>query len=151
MVCFSLPALVERIINRMLTDELESQCVYISAFQDLVTEWSGTRAGDLNAFLDWWDSTGCRSTVSAPDDENAIRVMTIHKSKGLEFACVHVPWLAYDMVDFKDNEWFDKAPVPMIDDEVVPPLISLPRRNFSTEHLSPTNTTHAAATCSSTS
>lgn len=130
MVCFSLPALVERIINRMLTDELESQCVYISAFQDLVTEWSGTRAGDLNAFLDWWDSTGCRSTVSAPDDENAIRVMTIHKSKGLEFACVHVPWLAYDMVDFKDNEWFDKAPVPMIDDEVVPPLISLPPSKF---------------------
>ena len=125
MACFSLPSLVERVIKRMLTDELESQCMYISAFQDLVTDWSSSRSGDLNAFLDWWDATGSRATVSAPDDENAIRVMTIHKSKGLEFACVHVPWLAYDMVDFKGNEWFEKTTIPMIDDDVVPPLLAL--------------------------
>ncbi|MCM1349297.1 MAG: UvrD-helicase domain-containing protein [Firmicutes bacterium] len=125
MTCFNLPSLVERIIGRMLTDECESQNMFISAFQDVVNEYCSSGNTDLQSFLDWWDAKGCNSTVSAPDDENAIRVMTIHKSKGLEFRCVHVPMLSYSMVDFKGAEWFAKADIPMVETSVVPPLLSL--------------------------
>lgn len=131
MACFSITSLIERIINRMFTpEECSEQNMYFSALQDAVDDYSATYGGDLHAFLDWWDSKGSRLTVSAPDDDNAIRVMTVHKSKGLEFPCVHVPMLTYDMVTFKGREWFGKVSVPFVDDDVVPPLLSLTPARF---------------------
>ena len=83
--------------------------MFISAFQDLVADYCESNDPDIHSFLQWWDAVGCGSKVSAPADENAIRVMTAHKSKGLEFRCVHVPDAAWDFVKFKDLEWFDTS------------------------------------------
>ena len=131
MDCFSITSLIERIIHRMFSpEECAAQCMYLSALQDAVGDYTSTYGGDLPTFLDWWDSKGSRLTVSAPDDDNAIRVMTIHKSKGLEFPCVHVPLLGYDMVSFKGREWFGKVEVPFVDSDVVPPLLSLVPSRF---------------------
>lgn len=126
MTCFNLPSLVERVVSRMFTsEELDRECMFISAFQDTVIDFCSSGNSDLQSFLDWWDSKGRNVTVSAPYDENAIRVMTIHKSKGLEFRCVHVPTLSAEMISFGDNEWFAKESIPFVDDELVPPLLSI--------------------------
>ncbi len=126
MACFNLPSLVERVVGRMFTaEELDAESMFISAFQDTVLDFCSTGNSDLQSFLDWWDAKGRSVTVSAPDDENAIRVMTIHKSKGLEFRCVHVPTLSAEMISFGDNEWFAKEPIPFVDTELIPPLLSI--------------------------
>ncbi|MCM1293469.1 MAG: UvrD-helicase domain-containing protein [Bacteroides sp.] len=107
MACFNLPSLVENIIAEYLSPEMvEEQNMYITAFVDVVTEFCSRGVTDLNSFLQWWDDTGYKSKISAPHDENAIRVMSIHKSKGLEFKCVHIPFAAWRMIDFRDSEWF---------------------------------------------
>ena len=106
---YSLQSLVEQITRLLSEERRRDEAMFISAFQDLVADYCESNDPDIHSFLQWWDSAGCGSKVSAPADENAIRVMTAHKSKGLEFRCVHVPDAAWDFVKFKDLEWFDTS------------------------------------------
>lgn len=107
MACFNVPSLVERIIAQYVSPEVAAeQNMYLSAFVDVVTDFCSRGTADLQSFLSWWDETGHKSKVSAPSDEKAIRVMTIHKSKGLEFSCVHIPFADWPMINFMSEEWF---------------------------------------------
>jgi len=47
---------------------------------------------DLSAFLDWWDRNGDEEKAPLPENMDAVKVMTIHKAKGLEAEAVIVPW-----------------------------------------------------------
>lgn len=127
MACFNVPSLVERIIAHYIPEDVASdQNMYISAFVDVVTDFCSRGTADLNSFLSWWDDTGYKSRISAPFDENALRVMTIHKSKGLEFKCVHIPFLTWKMVDFRDREWFlTEGCLDCIASSDVPPMLPL--------------------------
>ncbi len=50
---------------------------------------------DLSGFLDFWDKTGSQEKAPLPESMNAVSIMTIHKSKGLEFDTVILPWLNF--------------------------------------------------------
>ena len=118
--------LVEDIINTLPTELLTTHNSFISAFVDLVTEFCAHSLPDLRSFLRYWDTTGKHTVLSAPDDPDALRIMTIHKSKGLEFPCVHVPYAQWPVPDFKDVEWFDSEPLrEWLPDADLPPLIPL--------------------------
>lgn len=121
--CFNLSLLVEQIISIELSGKTDAECVFISAFQDVVTDYLTSGSADLNSFLSWWDACGYKSTVSPPDDDNAVRVMTIHKAKGLEWPCVHVPLLKKDLIDLKGLTWYEKVEFPGIDPDVVPDIL----------------------------
>lgn len=126
---FNLQSLVEQVIERYIIPFedgrlAEEQNLYISAFVDAVADFCAVGTPDLRSFLQWWDTTGYKSEVSAPAQDDAIRVMTIHKSKGLEFPCVHIPFFRRPLVKFKNPEWFPTGGRFLdIDPEVVPPLI----------------------------
>lgn len=108
MKCINLPSIVERIINRYLTDEMrEAENVYISGFQDVIADFCEGSEGDIHAFMKWWNGFGKeKCALAIPSEVNAIRVMTIHKSKGLEFPCVHVPLVDWSFNSSKNIEWF---------------------------------------------
>lgn len=67
---------------------------YLAAFRDLLTEFSTGRDPDLNSFLEYWKDRGRTQSVKAPDDAEAIRIMTFHKCKGLEFDAVIIPYFS---------------------------------------------------------
>jgi ATP-dependent exoDNAse (exonuclease V) beta subunit len=46
---------------------------------------------DLSGFLDHWERTGQKRAIELPPDASAIRVMTIHSAKGLQFPVVIIP------------------------------------------------------------
>ena len=46
-----------------------------------------------SALSEWWEENKSKISVSAPEDENAVQMMTLHQSKGLEFGTVVVPKL----------------------------------------------------------
>lgn len=134
---FNLPSTVERIIHRYISPQMAAeQNMFISAFVDEVIDFCSHGTPDIQSFLDWWDTKGIRTTVSAPMEKNAIRIMTIHKSKGLEFKCVHIPFANWKMVRFKNLEWFllteaDKKTFPAVDSADIPPMIPLrPSKNL---------------------
>ena len=70
----------------------ENEQVFVQAFLDMVSEYGQKESADLGRFLKWWDETGYKKTIATPDAQNAIRIMTVHKSKGLGFKAVIIPF-----------------------------------------------------------
>lgn len=73
-----------------------TETAYLCSFLDAVESYISLYGSDLGGFLKWWDAEGADTSVSMPDGQDALRVLTIHKSKGLEFPAVIVPHLSFD-------------------------------------------------------
>ncbi|MBU1009829.1 MAG: UvrD-helicase domain-containing protein [Bacteroidetes bacterium] len=61
---------------------------YLQFFLEIVHEFQIKQRGSLSDFLQFWEDTAYKSSVRVPDQTDAVRVMTIHKAKGLEFPVV---------------------------------------------------------------
>ncbi len=88
---------------------------YIQRFQDLVLEYATKNNSSLTGFLEWWDEseTVRNCSVSIPENEDAIRIMTIHKSKGLQFPVVIMPFADWKLVpDNRDLLWVSSDEKP---------------------------------------
>lgn len=70
----------------------ENEQVFIQAFLDMVSEYAQKESTDLNRFLKWWEESGYKRTIATPDAQNAVRILTVHKSKGLGFKAVVIPF-----------------------------------------------------------
>ncbi len=69
---------------------VDNEVLYIQSFMDVISDWVSVNGNNLTGFLkDWADSD---PAISSPDDSKAVRIMTIHKSKGLEFPYVIIPF-----------------------------------------------------------
>ena len=82
-------------INNHVFDDKEN--VYVQAFLDIVLQFSSESSSSTNDFLEWWDDKGKDKTLFTPDSQDAIRLMTIHKSKGLGFDVVIVPFMDWKL------------------------------------------------------
>ncbi len=123
----TLPALVEVLIAKRLPPNLQTgETAYIAAFQDLVTTYATHYDNSLKSFLRWWAGIANKATVPAPPESNALSVMTIHKSKGLEFDCVHIPFGSWKLEGRADDIWIEKNNGLQnlgIPDDVLPPAV----------------------------
>ena len=78
---------------------------YILFFLDVVNEFSARKHGNISAFIEWWDDQKNKRSVIIPDGIDAIRIMTIHKSKGLEFPVVIYPFANERTRNTKNSLW----------------------------------------------
>lgn len=105
----ALPALVEAIVAAFVPESLlRVDAVYLAAFQDLVLEYCDGHSTDLGSFLQWWERKSRSASISSPEDTDAVQVLTIHKSKGLEYDCVIMPFAKWNMADHVSDlkkEW----------------------------------------------
>ncbi|MDE6497395.1 MAG: UvrD-helicase domain-containing protein [Muribaculaceae bacterium] len=123
----NLPALVEVIISRNVSEEQRRhEFAYIAAFQDVVLDYCTRYNPSLHAFLDWWADNGPRQTVGAAATLDAVTVMTVHKAKGLEWDCVHIPFASWPIDEVRGDVWVEMRTVEMGDAEDRPPVLSLP-------------------------
>ncbi len=84
--------LVERLVHIFKADILNKDVAYIHAFLDLVHDYAQSNPADIEKFLNYWEEEGHSKSVPAAESQNAIRILTIHKAKGLEFKAVLVPY-----------------------------------------------------------
>lgn len=116
MQAVTLPALVEGIAATFLEEEMRRHdAPFIAAFQDYVLEYCESHTADIMSFLGWWDKVGDSKSISSPEGTNAINITTIHKSKGLEFPVVIVPYAECELnkSTSKGVEWRWVAPANM--------------------------------------
>ncbi|WP_139957360.1 UvrD-helicase domain-containing protein [Flavicella sediminum] len=64
---------------------------YVQSFLDFILSFQRKKMSDLSLFLEFWDAKKDKLSIAALEDSNAVRIMTIHKSKGLEFPIVIFP------------------------------------------------------------
>jgi ATP-dependent exoDNAse (exonuclease V) beta subunit len=104
-----------------LADEL----AYLQAFVDQISVFERNHASELTSFLNWWDENGDRFTIPVSDSIDAINVLTIHKSKGLEFTHVFVPFFDWSVHPHSSPEmapllWCKPDVEPFNEMELVP-------------------------------
>lgn len=106
---------------RMVADEItDSEQVFTQAFLDLIAEFSQKENADLNDFLKWWDKRGSKQTISTPNGQNAIRILTIHKSKGLGFKAVILPFCDWPLDHSGSILWCHPQQAPFNQIQLVP-------------------------------
>jgi len=90
----SLVDLCEDIIRKLKEagEDIDGEIPYVECFMDLVLEYSNNYGNNLHGFLEWYDGKAGKTYISQPGDTDAISIMTVHKSKGLEFPVVIVPF-----------------------------------------------------------
>ncbi|MBR4809742.1 MAG: UvrD-helicase domain-containing protein [Bacteroidales bacterium] len=69
----------------------DAETLYVGAFMDLLQDWVAVNGNKLKAFLRDWDARE-ECYIGSPENSDAIRIMTVHKAKGLEFPHVIFPF-----------------------------------------------------------
>ncbi|WP_282122826.1 UvrD-helicase domain-containing protein [Algibacter mikhailovii] len=101
--------LVETII-RSFSLVLKSNA-YIQFYLDVVLDYSDKKGSDIAGFLDYFDKKKNNLSIISPKGQNAVQIMTIHKSKGLEFPVVIFPYANMNIYeDIEPKEWYPLDP-----------------------------------------
>ncbi len=110
--------LTERLFSIFDLQQYEGQSAYLCAFYDYVTTFVNEQTTDLKSFLKRWDEYFCSKTIQSPE-VNGIRIISIHKSKGLEFPYVFIPFCDWKM-EQNDVLWFHPKKEPFNELPIVP-------------------------------
>ena len=85
--------LVEELIRIFHLNEHPDNLAFIQALQDEVLEFLRKESADISSFLRYWEDAKLKSTLQVSEAQDAIRIITIHKAKGLQFKTVIIPFL----------------------------------------------------------
>lgn len=133
--------LAEALYERLGLCHLSGQSAYMCAFFDQLAAYMKDHVANIDDFLDEWASTlGAKSIHS--DEVDGIRLLTIHKSKGLEFDNVIIPWCEWDIEKSDEVLWVSPREAPYNELPVVPVNLSakalrqsIYRDDYESEHL----------------
>lgn len=108
-----LAELIELLIETYRLGDYETHLPYLLAFRDLVANFSTQGEKGVQAFLLYWEEDGIKKTLPDLDSENAIEVITIHKSKGLAFEVVMIPFCSWSLdANSQSNFWIPTVDTP---------------------------------------
>ncbi len=91
----------------------------IQFFLDFVFEYRQKKQPSVGDFLELWELKKDKLSIVAPEAENAVRIMTIHKAKGLEFPIVIYPYDIDIYNQIKPKVWYKQSEISAIDSFLV--------------------------------
>jgi ATP-dependent helicase/nuclease subunit A len=100
---YSVFELVENLIAVFKFHTLKSESVYLEGLQDLILDFTRSRSSSVGDFIRYWEENGYRKPVSLPGNPDAVRVLTMHKAKGLEFPVVIIPFCNWSLADQRNR------------------------------------------------
>ena len=95
---------VEAIIREFRLTETSD--AYLQFFLDEVLQYTIKKSEGAFGFLNYWNEKKERLSIEVPQDQNAVRIMTIHKSKGLEFPVIIFPYDLNIYRELNPKAWY---------------------------------------------
>ncbi|MCR5513351.1 MAG: UvrD-helicase domain-containing protein [Prevotella sp.] len=102
--------LVERLYAIFQLERLNEQSAYLCAFYDRLNQFVQDHVADIDAFIREWEETICSKTIQS-DATDGVRILSIHKSKGLEFPHVIIPFCDWRL-EMPDVLWCKPTETP---------------------------------------
>lgn len=99
----------EAVVIRFGLGDSPEDSAYLQAFHSQIISFTGRNIADIPLFLQWWEENGHRESITLPAGADAITIDTIHKSKGLGFKAVILPYCNWSM-NRKVNSLFWASP-----------------------------------------
>ena len=95
--------LLEVLIRDYELELLQGEKTFLTALRNAALDYGMDHNNDLFSFLEWWEEDGKTRSIKPSEEQNAIRIQTIHQSKGLEFKYVIIPYCSWEL-DHKANK-----------------------------------------------
>ncbi|MFV0565296.1 MAG: UvrD-helicase domain-containing protein [Flavobacteriaceae bacterium] len=101
----SLYDLAETIVRQFKL--VKTSNAYVQFYLDVVLDFSHKKGADISGFLEYFDKKKDTLSIVSPQGQDAVQIMTIHKSKGLEFPVVIFPYADLDIYREREPKaWF---------------------------------------------
>ena len=120
-VAMPLYELVEQLFADFHLDRFDDQSAYVCAFFDHLNNYTAENTGTIEDFLREWEENICAKTIQS-DVADGVRIISIHKSKGLEFPHVLLPFCDWQLEKMGNVLWcqpdeapFNELPIAPID------------------------------------
>lgn len=111
--------LTVHIIKQLQLDKDEKELSFITSFLDQLQEYTKNNSSNLTAFLNYWEEDLQTKKIIINDDYEGIRLLSIHKSKGLEFPVVIIPYANWKFSS-ETELWLNENKL----DSTIPTLLS---------------------------
>lgn len=105
--CTSLVDLAETLFRSLKEKDDEGiwkgEVLHVQSFMDHLQDYVSSEGNSLRGFLKHWEEQN--PSISSPSSGDSVRVMTIHKSKGLDFPYVIIPFIENITLYKAGNYW----------------------------------------------
>ncbi len=105
--CNSLIDMAEALFRELKRNDAEElwrgEAQHIQSFMDNLQDYVSSNGNNLRGFLKFWEEEN--PSISSPSSGESVRVMTIHKSKGLDFPYVIIPFAENITLYKAGNYW----------------------------------------------
>lgn len=133
----SLFEIAEAVIREFKLASLTTETAYIHSFQDILHSYTQKNSASIHLFLEWWDENKDKLYIAQSETKGCMQAMTIHKSKGLQFKVVVMPfisWAFYNtfhrfIIETKGSEFSD---LPLLE---LPVSKGLAQTQFSAQYV----------------
>ena len=142
LITMPLYELAERLYAIFELERLNEQSAYVFAFYDQLASYVSENTADIDSFLAAWDESLCGKTIQS-EETNGVRILSIHKSKGLEYNYVICPFCDWQLEKQSGNflwcqpkeEPFSDLPIAPVDYSKNQMLGTIYEEDYLHEHL----------------
>ena len=104
--------MIEQLLALLNVSKAKNEEAYIYTFLDHAAQYINSRSSDINKLLKAWDEKICDKSVPA-ESVDSVRIMSVHKSKGLEFHTVIIPFCNWILTgDVRTLLWCEPTAKP---------------------------------------
>jgi len=89
---------LEEMINHFSLFQLRGELAFLAELHEQATNFSRKGRPDIAQFIQWWKEKGVTVGLSVPEKNTAITILTIHRSKGLQFPVVIIPYFSWPIM-----------------------------------------------------
>lgn len=89
--------MAESLLKIFELHNIQGELTYQFSFLDLLLDFSKRERNDLHSFLQWWEENKEKKSIELSDGLSAMRILTVHSAKGLQFPYVILPFCTWSL------------------------------------------------------